>query len=170
MALFFLPQYVLQYLRTSGFEKSLSLPTYAQSLLLKQALFFCEGLQELVQLVIHGECLAGDDSSAYDRSIALSTQTSELNCCTAVHYLTVFSRDLCCWRASIFKNNLRLSNILVELDLAAKVVLSGKGCLLELAQQLIVTYVYLYWGGMSFTTARSLVPVTRLVKNISPQR
>ena len=43
-----------------------------------------------MQLVIHGECLTGDDSIAYDRSFASVPQKSGLNCCTAVHYLTVF--------------------------------------------------------------------------------
>ena len=42
MTLFFLPQYVLQYLRTSGLD-FFSLPTYARSLLLEQALFFRGG-------------------------------------------------------------------------------------------------------------------------------
>ena len=43
MTLFFLPQYVLQYLRTSGFEKGLSVLTYVQSLPSNQALFFRGG-------------------------------------------------------------------------------------------------------------------------------
>ena len=50
-------------------SESLSLQTYARSLLLQQALFG-EGLRELVQLIICGECLIGDDSIAYDRSLA----------------------------------------------------------------------------------------------------
>ena len=53
---------------------------------------------------------------------------------------------MCCWRASGFKNNLRLSNILVELALAANVVFSGKSRPLELAQQLVATYVCIEEG------------------------
>ena len=45
---------------------------------------------ELVQLVIRGECLSGDDGIADDRSLILVPQKAELNCCTAIHYLTVF--------------------------------------------------------------------------------
>ena len=43
-----------------------------------------------MQLVIHGECLTGDHSISDDRSFAVVPQKSELNCCTAVHFLTVF--------------------------------------------------------------------------------
>ena len=50
-------------------SESLIILTYARSLLLQQALFG-EGLRELVQLIIRGECLIGDDSIAYDRSFA----------------------------------------------------------------------------------------------------
>ena len=42
-----------------------------------------------MQLVISGKYLTGDGSIAYDRSFARVPQKSELNCSTAVHYLTV---------------------------------------------------------------------------------
>ena len=44
-----------------------------------------------MQLVIRGECLTEDDSTAYDRSFVRVAQKSELNCCTAVNYPTVLS-------------------------------------------------------------------------------
>ena len=54
--------------QTYDFE-SFSLLTYARSLLLQQELFG-GGLRELVQLIIRGECLIGDGSIAYGRSLA----------------------------------------------------------------------------------------------------
>ena len=73
-----------------------------------------------MQLFILGGCLIG-------RIVSLMTalpQKSELNCRTAVHYLTAFSRELGLFRTFGFK---RICVYLrVELALAANVVLSGR--------------------------------------------
>ena len=59
MTLFFLPQYVLQYLRTSGLEKKLSWVFHARSLLSKQVFVFQGGRSPRTRAFAAGVCSGG---------------------------------------------------------------------------------------------------------------
>ena len=151
---------------TSEFKKSLCLLTYAQRLLSKQALFFLGGSPRT--RAASYLCLTGDDSISYDRSFAWVPKTSELNCCTAVYYLTVFLS----WH--VLFACVRIQKWFASLEHTRRACSRSECCFFREGSSFRTRAaacrdVCLYWGGISFTTARWLVPPTCLVKTFSPE-